>query len=303
MRRALVSAICVLGSIVSSPVAFSAPGEEFREVLSRTTCETVSVREIEEGLFIVHLRNAKDSDIALLRALPIHTLVLESPRFAETPDFAGLELDGLSMFDCDDLRSIDSLSKTKVKRLYIGESQVSDIGPLAAISSLHNFSITHSPVEDIRPLQALPLTKLNLAGTRIHDLSPIGGKHLTDLSVSGTSVSNLSALAGMHLRRVDLSYTPVTDISVLRGMPLERLYLHECSISDLSSLSNMRIRVFYFNPSAVSDASLAIVRRMGSLKRLGSLLTSHRDNGTAPADFWRQRSDAGGRRSGPGRKQ
>ncbi len=85
---------------------------------------------------------------------------------------------------------------TNLTRLILGRTQVSDLSPLAGLSSLQILDLSGKQVSDLLPLARLSsLTALNLAGAQVSDLSPLAGlSSLQNLNLYETQVSDLSPL-------------------------------------------------------------------------------------------------------------
>jgi len=99
-----------------------------------------------------------------------------------------------------------------LKRLFLRDTKVEDIRPLAAFTNLVELDLSGTLVTDLSPLSVI--TKGDYAG------SPIlikGGMHsLNTLNLSRTAVVDLSPLHGLKkLHNLDLSHTPIKDVSPL----------------------------------------------------------------------------------------
>ncbi|HEX4966186.1 MAG TPA: leucine-rich repeat domain-containing protein [Thermoanaerobaculia bacterium] len=97
-------------------------------------------------------------------------------------------------------------------------SQIIDLSPLAALTTLQRLDLTGTPVTDVSSLSGLSnLQRLSLSGTLVSDVSALSGlSNLQWLNLSGTRVSNVSALSGLsNLQWLDLSGTAVSDVSAL----------------------------------------------------------------------------------------
>ena len=114
-------------------------------------------------------------------------------------------------------------------------------------------------VEDLTPLQGMPLTALYLAGCQVHDLSPLKGMPLTSLNLDGCSLArDLSPLRGMPLTALNVhGCVQVHDLSPLKGMPLTTLHLSFCGqVRDLSPLKGMPLTTLNLHGcSLVGDLS------------------------------------------------
>jgi hypothetical protein len=79
--------------------------------------------------------------------------------------------------------------------------------------------LSNTRVVDLSPLQGVPLTRLQLAGSSVRDLSPLRGSKITWLSITGT---------------------PVLDFAPLRDVPIQRLELDRSVVADLTPLKSIR---------------------------------------------------------------
>ncbi len=122
----------------------------------------------------------------------------------------------------------------------IDGNQVSDLSPLAALTSLTRLRSSDNQISDISPLASLTnLTGLDLGSNRISDISPLSGlANLTSLDLSSNQMSDISPLSGLtNLTSLDLSSNQVSDVSPLSGLTnLTRLWLGGNQISDISPL-------------------------------------------------------------------
>ena len=96
-------------------------------------------------------------------------------------------------------------------------------------------------VTDVSPVRALPdLTGLQCGGSgrtncKLNDLSPLQGMPLTNLVCSGTNVSDLSPLLGMKLTNLRCGFTRVADLSPLREcQTLKSLFLTGTKVTPAS---------------------------------------------------------------------
>ena len=109
-------------------------------------------------------------------------------------------------------------------------------------------------VSEIRALEGLPLTELNLNYTRVMNLAPLKGMPLTHLMLISTPVTDLSPLRGMKLVHLDLRGAPVGgSLEVLRGMPLSFLGVSGRGIKDLQDLRELRPETLYLDSTSITD--------------------------------------------------
>ena len=128
------------------------------------------------------------------------------------------------------------------RRLNITDSV--DLAAIKNISSIESLDLSGNQyITDIEPLAQLSsLQILNLSETNISDLSPIRNlTELVELDFSNTNLDDISALKySDKLTRLKFSHTPVSDISVLERMTkLEQLDISKTSVSDFDVLANL----------------------------------------------------------------
>jgi Leucine-rich repeat (LRR) protein len=126
---------------------------------------------------------------------------------------------------------------------FTGEA-ISDLSPLADLSSLESLDLESTPVSNIAPLSNLvSLRTLRFVGTRVSDLSPLAGlTALQLLSLVGTEVSDLSPLTNLKaLQSLYLFGTKVSDVTPLAHLTaLRAVDLRGTAVSDLGPLEALR---------------------------------------------------------------
>lgn len=198
----------------------------------------------------------------------------------------------------------------RIRGLQFQNANVSDIEPLRGLE-LTTVDLYQQPIDDISPLEGMPLEHLKLTKTNVTELSPLEGMPLktldlidtpvTDISVvtsldleilwlRGSRVRDLSPLAGQKLESLDVQNTDVTSIAVApRIEGLERLNIVDTPVTDLTPLEGLRLTRLLFTPSQI-EKGLDVVRNMKSLTQLD---VEFREQGMLdPKEFWK-RYDAG----------
>lgn len=80
-------------------------------------------------------------------------------------------------------------------------------------------SLCYEDVSDLSCLRNMPLTQLDIEGTKVRDLSPLRGMRLTSLELCGTEVADLSPLAGMPLTNLSFSTESIKEgMNAIRSM-------------------------------------------------------------------------------------
>jgi tetratricopeptide (TPR) repeat protein len=94
-------------------------------------------------------------------------------------------------------------------------------------------------LSDISMLKGAPIGELHFGSQLINDLTPLQGLPLERLTVAG-DFSDLSPLRGMPLQKLDLVSTSVVDLTPLADLPLRELYLEYCTAaSDVAPLAKI----------------------------------------------------------------
>jgi Leucine-rich repeat (LRR) protein len=173
---------------------------------------------------------------------------------------------------CTNLRSLDlSLNHiisdisplaglTSLIELNLWHNQISDISPLASLTSLIELNLGSNEIGDISPLASLTnLTLLDLGYNQIGDISPLANlTSLTSLSLSDNQISDISPLANLtSLTELDLGANQISDISALANLTsLTELDLGSNEIGDISPLANLtNLTVLHLWNILISDIS------------------------------------------------
>ena len=148
--------------------------------------------------------------------------------------------------------------RKKTKQLYLDQTQVSDLKPLAGLTGLQWLYLQQTQVSDLKPLAGLTgLQQLYLNQTQVSDLKPLAGlTGLRELSLNQTQVSDLKPLAGLTgLQWLSLDQTQVSDLKPLAGLTgLQWLYLQQTQVSDLKPLAGLTgLQQLSLNQTQVSD--------------------------------------------------
>ena len=138
-------------------------------------------------------------------------------------DLAMLRLDLLSVRDrqITDLTGIEHA--TNIGALtFFGDTQITDITPLAKLTKLAVLNINGSRISDISPLAGLTsLRHLNLGPAEISDISPLAGlTNLKNLLLQNNLISDLSPLAELtNLKYLHLWGNPLNYASIYTHIP------------------------------------------------------------------------------------
>jgi hypothetical protein len=159
-----------------------------------------------------------------------------------------------------DVLGIDFLEGVAV--VHLSGTPVSDLTPLAGLTTLQELDLAGTPVSDLGPLSGLTrLKSLEINNcSRVTDLAPLA--RLWDLSTlhvdSMPRVTDFAPLARLTKMQELYAYnTPVSDLTPLAGLSnLRHLDLLDTRASDLSPLRHLKnLQTLRFRGGQVSDLS------------------------------------------------
>ena len=123
---------------------------------------------------------------------------------------------------------------------------VSDLAPLAGLTSLSSLNLENNRVSTLTPLAGLKsLGWLWLSRNEITDLTGLEGlSELGVLDLTDNAVSSLEPLSGLvSLYRLYLNRNTISDVAPLAGLTrLQDLYLNDNKVSGLEPLVQLRLR-------------------------------------------------------------
>ena len=149
---------------------------------------------------------------------------------------------------------------TKLRSLYLQDSNISDISTVVRLTSLTRLYLWNNNISDISAVSGLTdLTELNVDNNSVSDISAVAGlTNLTSLSFGSNSISDISAVAGLtHLTRLALGNNSISDISAVAGLTnLTDLSLWNNSVSDISAVAGLTdLTELNVDNNSVSDIS------------------------------------------------
>ena len=138
------------------------------------------------------------------------------------------------------------------------EGDISDLSPLASLTSLRQLEFDRNEIRDVGPLASLTeMTHLDLYNNLITDISPLRG--LTKLR-----------LLDVHFNTQWDGTGGITDVSVVRNMP-ELVKLDICSnkiLEDISPVEGLKkLQILDFSDNAVFDYRPAVGMAVKMLKK------------------------------------
>ena len=121
--------------------------------------------------------------------------------------------------------------------LHCARNQITDLAPLAGLSSLTSLHCAENQIKDLGPLAGLSsLTRLDCSENQITDLGPLAGlSSLTSLDCSDNQITDLGPVSGLSsLTSLDCSGNPITDLGPVAGLSsLTSLRFGRDEITDL----------------------------------------------------------------------
>ena len=163
-----------------------------------------------------------------------------------------------------------------LRRLCLVKGQISDLGPLAGMTSLRRLHLRSNAIADVSPLGRLAqLTVLDLNGNDISDARPLADLgSLKMLDLAWNEISEVAPLAGLtSLAWLDLDGYNISDVAPLSGlMSLKALSLGSNGISDVAPLAGLKsLKTLDLDWNRISDvaplaglASLTVLRLHGN---------------------------------------
>lgn len=163
---------------------------------------------------------------------------LEGLQYLNDPELWTLSASSGQVSDLTPLAGLTSL-----RNLFIQDNQISDIGPLAGLANLRYLDLTNNNITSVTPLSGLiMLQTLQLSNNQISDLAPLTGlTALKYLDVSSNKITDVTPLASLTaLPWLDVSGNQVTDITPLAGLTaLTRLFLHDNHITSVTPIASI----------------------------------------------------------------
>jgi hypothetical protein len=136
------------------------------------------------------------------------------------------------------LQGIDCLGP--LETVTVGGNQVSDLTPLAQVTSLRTLGLDENPISDLGPLRGLSnLEFFSINGGQINDLGPLGSlTNLTHLALDQNQIKDLGPLVGLtRLTDLELDQNQIKDLGPLVGLTrLTSISLKGNQIADLAPL-------------------------------------------------------------------
>lgn len=166
-----------------------------------------------------------------------------------------------------------TLSGNKIYTLSLSVDQITNLGPLRALTGVERLSLTatspeSSKLQDLTPLKGMKLDVFKCNNLPITDLSPLEGMPLGYLTLDGTQVRDLKPLRGTRLSFLSLSKAPVSDLTPLNKMSVGHLVLSHTQIKDLRPLQGSSLRMLDLSYTAITTPVLAALKDLPVLEEL-----------------------------------
>ncbi len=130
-------------------------------------------------------------------------------------------------------------------------------GDSVAVSVAYNKGL-----QDISPLEGMPITELDITGTAVTDLTPLKGMPLKHLKAGHTGVRNLEPLKGMKLKTLYLDHTPLKDFSLVSSFPLEKLSLSGAAVDDEDIFKGLKLVRLSLHDVGLDDGEFDFLENM-----------------------------------------
>jgi len=171
--------------------------------------------------------------------------------------FTGMGVIGVAFNDITDLTPLENMAVIWGLNV-TGNPLLTDLSPVASLTTLAHFSGGQTAISDISPLANLThLEQVALNDCDVTDFSPLYNLPvLESLNIESNALGDISFMANLtHLKIIGLSSCQISDISPLAGLTgLERIYLFNNQIVDLTALENLtNLIVLDLNWNSVED--------------------------------------------------
>lgn len=136
------------------------------------------------------LNDLPSDDIKVLTSMKIQYLSLEGENIIDISSVA--KITGLTMLNLSNtgVKDLTPLGNTKIKYLFLSDTPITSLEPLAKMENLIKLDISYTKVSSLAPLAKLDkLFFLNIDGTPITSLAPLNELKLQSLYIKGTPVA------------------------------------------------------------------------------------------------------------------
>jgi hypothetical protein len=235
----------------------------------------------------LQLTAVKLTNLTPVRALPaLQHLICPSAdeEFGDLKDLSplqGLPLKSLNLKGNNKLKDLSPLEALPLEVLnFYGCTPIADLSPLRRMHTLRELDCGGTKVTELTFLRRLPLTTLILNDCKVENIAPLEGMPLVRLSLAATRVADLTPLSdAVKLKSLNLNSAPrIKDLWPLRDLALAELQLQSTGVTDLSPLRKMSLRSVLVNRD-VAQANRKVLENIASLKEINYL---------PPERFWKE---------------
>ena len=129
---------------------------------------------------------------------------------------------------------------------------INDLAPLQGLP-LNELYCDHNQIATLQPLRGMKtLEKLSCGNNQIRSLEPLRAMNLIDLNCADNQISSLEPLQGMKLRTFRCYNNHIASLDSLLGMELDELACGSNRIQDLEPLRGMALTALSFSKNQVA---------------------------------------------------
>lgn len=189
---------------------------------------------------VMNLSGSSVADLRPLRGMPLSRLDLTDTQVVDLEPLSGMPLIELNLAGTS-VVGLGQLAGARLESLDVSGTKVTDLSALR-VDALKRLTISDTAVSDLEPLREAPLNRFAARGCGgLRDVKALQGMPLTHLDLSYTAVEDLSPLDGVRVRHADLSGIPATDFAVMRSWDLNAIWLHDTEFVDFSVFKEMAL--------------------------------------------------------------
>ena len=177
------------------------------------------------------------------------------------------------IFECDGVSRLDGLEfATNLWDFSSHRGGISDLSPIADLSSLHSLGLTGHRISDLEIISGLDLVHLSLSNNPFSNLAPLAGlEQLAKLWLGNTNVNDLSPLVDLpRLHHLEVGGSPIRELPRWPpSAPLGTLYMGSTWVTDLSPLASLTaLTKLGLRITDLSGLDLTVLSRLTSLNSL-----------------------------------
>lgn len=171
-----------------------------------------------DGLRRLYLQSNGIADLSPLAGLSLENLLLSNNQIEDITSLADSNLDHLAWLalDGNEISRLPVLDAEWLRYLYLDENAITDITPLASLTTLSELRLNGNTVVSVDALAGMSnLRFLHLNDNQVADISPLNLDSLVELHVKNNAVQDLSRLRNAEkLAMVDVRDNPLSRDSL-----------------------------------------------------------------------------------------